>query len=249
VAIFALVARWMAGAFVRAVQEAPAAMASPRARAQRERAAFREGVAGAVIRKELLLLRRDPLLIGRALLQVVYLVPLFVVLVRRSQPSDILAAGLVMVASSLASTLGWICVSGEQAPDLLGSAPVPMQRLRALKVAAAVIPVGVVVLPFLVFYFAQSALAGGLVTAFVVLSVAGSACVQVWATPLGASRDLKARGKQDIGVRIVESFSSMGWAAACWGALSGSWWGWLGVPVGLLGPAVACVVARRRDPS
>jgi ABC-2 type transport system permease protein len=242
--------RAAAAGFTRVAQEAAAIAVPLRSRgASRAPRPFREGLARIVVRKELLLMARDPMLIGKSLVQVLYLVPLFVVMVRQGRAAESLAAALVLLSATIAATLAWISVSGEESPDLLRGAPVPLARLRRLKVAGAVLPVIVLVLPFLAWSAVHSPRLALVMAAFVLAAVCGSALVQVWGTPLGAGRDLKLRRSQNVLLRILDNVASFGWAGACYGTLHGSAWAAAGVAVGLLGPAAAAISVRFRGES
>jgi len=246
VTLFVLVVRGTRRWFLRAVQDAPQAAPARRRSPARASRPFRAGVARVVMAKELRLVRRDPALIAKTLLQAIYLIPLFIVLVRRTQPAELLASGLVLLVTSLGGTLAWITVSGEEAPELLGSAPVSLDRVRWLKVAAAMAPVAIIALPFLVAFAAISWTLAAVATVFVVLALASSGVVQVWSTPLGgAARDVRQRFRQNPFVNLADMVSSFGWAMACWLALQASPWLPVALGVGLLAPLAAWLAGRR----
>ena len=245
IASFVVLVRTTHGAFLRAAQEAPQVPAARAGGREVPPRAFRSGLVRVVMAKELTLIARDPMLIAKALLQLLYLVPLLLVTLKRTQPLGLVAAALVVLASGLAGTLAWITVSGEEAPDLLASAPVPLERVRWLKVATALVPVAVVVLPFLGWYAHLSFFAAGVAAVFVAAALASSAVVQVWATPLGGGRDLRKRHRQNPFVHIADTLSSFGWGLACYLAVEGSPWLVAGVLLGLFAPATAWLSARR----
>jgi ABC-2 type transport system permease protein len=229
---------------VSATQEVLTAAPSRRAAAKR-RGRFRGSLARVVIAKELALIARDPMLVAKSLLQTLYLLPMLVLLVRRADVAPLLAATLVVMASSLAATFAWLTISGEEAPDLLESSPVPRDRVRWLKVCAAVLPVGVMLLPFLAWYAWLSPAMLAIVAVFAAASVASAGVIAVWTGKPGSPRDMRARQKQSIVMNFVELFSSMGWAAACYCAITGHYW--LVAPamvLGLVGPGTAWLVRR-----
>jgi ABC-2 type transport system permease protein len=208
---------------------------------------FRSGLARIVFVKELRLIVRDPRLITQMLLQVLYLLPLFFVLARKGSAHMVLGPTIVLVAASLAGNLAWMTVSGEESPDLVGSAPVSKERVLWLKVAAALaIPLALCA-PFAGYYATLSAgdfasftfcLAGAFVCA---------AVVQIWTAKPGSPRDLRKRAQASKLVNLVEFFSAAGWAAACYLFMRG-WWYWA-VPclgLGLLAPLTAWLVGRAR---
>jgi ABC-2 type transport system permease protein len=246
VVMFLCVVRLTHRAFLRALQDAPQADAARNRRslAARDRA-FRSGLVRVVLMKEITLVARDPALIARALLQALYLVPLFIIMVQRAQPAPVLAAALVVLSASLASTLAWITVSGEEAVDLIASAPVDLERIRWLKVGAALLPVAMLALPALA-WFAHDSIATALVAAaFIALALASCAVVQVWSTPLGGGRDFRKRYRQNPFVSIAETLCSLAWAAACWLAFSHPAWTPAAVALACVAPAAAWLSGRR----
>ncbi len=232
--------------FAAMAQEDPGIAVRGRPRAAPSRR-FRSGLAAVVIVKELKLIARDPLLIAKSLVQGVALVPLMLLLVRKSQLAGLLGASLVLLASMLAGIFAWIAVSGEEAPDLLGSSPVDDDRLRWLKVAAALLPVGVLCTPFLAWYAYLSWRLFAIVVVFLTLSLASAGVIQVWTGVPGSGRDLRVRNRKNILANLVESMATFGWAGACYLAMAG--WYLAALPAaffGLLGPAAAWYVGRSR---
>ncbi len=82
--------------------------------------------------KEWLLLRRDPWLVSQSLMQILYLVPPAFLLWRGwgegSGAVVVLVPVLVMAAGQLAGGLAWLAISGEDAPELVATAPVSAAR-------------------------------------------------------------------------------------------------------------------------
>jgi len=109
---------------------------------------FRAGVARVIVSKELRLIARDPELITQIGLRLIYLIPLGALVLRGGDDgSGIDAPGIAAAATAaaglLASSLAWIVVCAEDAPDLLAAAPVaPAAVRRAKLVAACLVPVG-----------------------------------------------------------------------------------------------------------
>jgi ABC-2 type transport system permease protein len=208
---------------------------------------FRSGLARVVIAKELTLIRRDPNLIARALLQLLYMVPLLVILIRRTDMAPLLGASLVLLCGNLAGTLAWITVSGEEAPDLVGTAPVSQERVRWLKVGAALLPVAIIAAPFLVIFASGSLVRGALVAVFLAGALTSTAVVQVWTGKPGSGRDLKVRGRQNVLANVIDGLSGFGWAGACFLAVTGQGhFVPLALCLALVGPVVAWFAGRRR---
>ncbi|MGI9407142.1 MAG: permease [Hyphomicrobiaceae bacterium] len=102
----------------------------------------------AVMRKELQLLGRDPWLISQTLMQVLYLIPpalmLWVSYGDQTELSTLIAPVIVMAVGQLAGGLAWLAISGEDAPDLVATAPVRQHMLTLAKIATVLaIVVGV----------------------------------------------------------------------------------------------------------
>jgi ABC-2 type transport system permease protein len=248
VGTFALVVRLTEGAFANAAKEDTTAVASRR-RGAAPRYRFRGGLARIVIAKELLLIARDPTLIAKSLVQILYFVPMMAILLRQAELSNTIGASLVLLASSLAGTFAWITISGEEAPDLLDASPVSAEHVRWLKMAAALVPSCVVVVPFFAWYATRSLRELAIVVVFTVMGLASASMIQVWTGKPGQARDLRTKQqKQNVGINFIEMFCSLGWAAACFLALAGYYkWVAIGVLLGAAGPAAAWLMARWRE--
>jgi ABC-2 type transport system permease protein len=243
-ASFVLVVIATQRAFVDAAQRGREVAARGTARGLAPR--FKGGLGWAVLRKELRAIVRDPVLIGNSLLQVLFLIPLLVIALRHAAPLTIVAPAVIVIASSLAGSLAWIAVAGEEAPDLLRSAPVSLERLRWLKALAAAAPVAALLLPFIAWYAATSGVLALVVAVFALLALASAATIQVWTARPAARRDLRLKPKARLLVNLLEMLTAFGWAGACYLALRGSL---LAIPVlaaACLGPALAWAIRRTR---
>ncbi|MBC8023947.1 MAG: hypothetical protein H7Y14_12550, partial [Burkholderiales bacterium] len=218
--------------------------AAPRRAAGRRE--FRAGLARVVIAKEMRLILRDPRLISQMLMQVLYLLPLFFLLVRKDSTQQLLAPTIILVASTLAGNLAWMTVSGEEAPDLVGSAPVSRERILWLKVAAALaIPLAICA-PFLGYYATVSVADFAAFATCLAGTLASCAVVQIWTERPGSGRDLRKRAQASKLVNLVEFFSAGGWAGACYLMMLGSWWALAAMALALIAPATAWLLRRVR---
>jgi ABC-2 type transport system permease protein len=243
-ALFTLVIRITSKAFATGTQESTT-QPSRRTHAP-GRIRFRRGLASNVVRKELRLILRDPNLIARTLLQGLYLVPLIFIMLRNSEIMLVLAPGIIVLLAGMAGNLAWITIAGEEAPDLVGSAPVDREKVRWLKAAAALAPLVFVAAPFVVFYLLRAPqLAFGFI-AFLALALLASAMTQVWGGKPSPHRDLKRRQKENMGLNFAELVTTVAIAAACYLTFTGSRWALVVLPAGLLGPGLAWTM-RRRD--
>jgi len=91
----------------------------------------------ALRRKEWTLLLRDPWLMSQTLMQLLYLLPAAFLLWRgfyaRGGASSLLVPVLIVAAGQLSGALAWLAVSGEDAPELVASAPVSAARVLRAK--------------------------------------------------------------------------------------------------------------------
>ena len=125
------------------------ANAAPAHHGSRARA-FRSGSRQQALRwKEFMLLRRDPWLVSQSLMQLLYLVPPALMLWRSFSDSSVaivlITPVVVMAAGQLAGGLGWLTISGEDAPDLVATAPLPSSRVTRAKIEVVLIAIGVAV--------------------------------------------------------------------------------------------------------
>ena len=105
-------------------------------------------------RKEWVLLLRDPWLASQSLMQLLYLIPPAIFLWRSYGETQgaliVLAPVLTMAAGQLGGGLAWLAVSGEDAPDLIASAPITERRMILAKVQSVLLAILLVFAPFLI---------------------------------------------------------------------------------------------------
>ncbi len=244
--LFLGVMRLAAGRFAAAslaAADAPAARAAPDD--QRAPTRFRRGAGRNLRRKEWRLLTRDPHLVAQLGLQIVYTIPLTVVLMRSGMLPTAFAVAptVVVVAAQVAASLAWIMVSGEDAPELIASAPVTSAAVDRAKLGAIVLPVlAVIGLPLAGLALASWRLA--LVTAvFAAAAGASTALVNLWHPMPGNRRGMLRRHSQSKVIALVEHAFAILWAVAIVLALAGS-------PLALAPFAVVAgilALARRRQ--
>ena len=135
-------------------------------------------------RKEWALLRRDPWLVSQTLMQILYLLPpaLLLWLNFRSGAGSyvVLIPVVVMAAGQLAGGLAWLAISGEDAHDLVVTAPVAPRAILRAKIEAVLGVILVVIAP-LVLLIAISSVRMALITAAgVALSASSATLIQLW---------------------------------------------------------------------
>ncbi|TFW32099.1 hypothetical protein [Massilia horti] len=174
---------------------------------------FGRGLAEVVVLKEWRLIARDPHLISQTLLQLLYLLPLFVLAF--SKPDVRLAgiaAGMTMLSASLTSSLTWIIVQAEDAPDLLLVSPANPFLVRLAKMAAAVMPVLVLMAVPLLWLVAHQPLAGVLACYTLAGAVIGSALITMWTGRPTARKMFATRARKNFVGSLLDVLSTLGWA-------------------------------------
>jgi ABC-2 type transport system permease protein len=92
--------------------------------------------------QEWALLKRDPWLVSQTLMQILYLLPpallLWVTFRTGHDAFIVLIPVIVMAAGPLAGGLAWLTISGEDAPDLVSTAPIAANRILLAKIEAVI---------------------------------------------------------------------------------------------------------------
>ena len=217
-----------------------AAGATPRVSAPSRRAfePWARNVFSVLVAKELKLLRRDPALLSLVFLRVLYFLPLVFVLVRsaifRLAGQVEIGAGILVFASSqVASSLAWITVSAEDARDLLKSAPMGANTLRLAKVAAAVIPLMLLlVLPICAMGWFSPWVAAVTAVALV-LSSSSMGLISLWFEAPGQRKIFRRQGGGSLMANLAALVLGLCWAATTVGAAAGTWFFLIGLAITL----------------
>lgn len=169
-------------------------------------------------RKEWLLLWRDPWLASQSLMQLLYLIPPALMLWRFYGHDRgaliVLAPVLTMAAGQLAGGLAWLAVSGEDAPDLIATAPISPLRALTAKVEAVLILVFLIFAPFLL-GLASLSLEMTLVVAIGIIAASvSSTMIQIWFRRQAKRRYFSRRQTSSRLATFAEAFCAVSWAAA-----------------------------------
>lgn len=189
------------------------------------RRAFRSGSRQqALRRKELVLLGRDPWLVSQSLMQLLYLVPPAVLLWRSFSDSSVaimlITPVIVMAAGQLAGGLGWLTISGEDAPDLVAAAPLPPSRLIRAKIEVVLLVIGALFAPMVFALLFASPEQAAITAAGVLVAAASATAIQLWFRVQARRSQFRRRQTSSRLATFAEAFSSIGWAATSALALS-----------------------------
>ncbi|HWA49099.1 MAG TPA: hypothetical protein VG742_12535 [Dongiaceae bacterium] len=178
-------------------------------------------------RKEWALLLRDPWLASQSLMQLLYLIPSGLLLWRcygdSQGASVVLAPVLAMAAGQLGGGLAWLAVSGEDAPDLIATAPISPRLHLLAKVESVLIAIFVVFSPFLLGLLGLSWRVALVVAVGIGISALSATMVQIWFRAQASRRHFRRRQTSSRIATFSEALSSVSWAGATAIAASGSW--------------------------
>lgn len=185
------------------------------ARERRFRAGSRQQ---ALRRKEFMLLWRDPWLISQTLMQLLYLVPPALLLWRSFAESSaalvLITPVIVMAAGQLAGGLAWLTISGEDAADLVATAPLSPSRVIRAKIEVVLIAISAIFAPLIAALafasFSQAAITAGAI----ILSAACATAIQLWFRVQARRSQFRRRQTSSRLATFAEAFSSIGWAAS-----------------------------------
>lgn len=200
------------------------AHARPGARGSRT-LAFRAGSRQqALRRKEFVLLRRDPWLVSQSLMQLLYLVPPALLLWRSFSDSSaaivLITPVVVMAAGQLAGGLAWLTISGEDAADLVATAPLPASRVTRAKIEVVLIAIGVIFAPLVAALAFASPLQAAVTAVSVLIATVSATAIQLWFRVQAKRSQFRRRQTSSRLATFAEAFSSIGWAATAALALS-----------------------------
>ena len=211
-AVMAIFAGRFADTAVRASANARPNLQGSRARS------FRAGSRQqALRRKEFVLLRRDPWLVSQTLMQLLYLVPPAVMLWRSFSDSSLaivlITPVIVMAAGQLAGGLAWLTISGEDAADLVATAPLTPSRMTRAKIEVVLIAIAVIFAPLVAALLFASPLQAVVTAAGVIVGAASATAIQLWFRVQAKRSQFRRRQTSSRLATFAEAFSSIGWAA------------------------------------
>lgn len=201
-------------------------------------------------RKEWTLLRRDPWLVSQSLMQLLYLLPPAVLLWHgfASGPGALilLVPVLVMAAGQLAGGLAWLAISGEDAPDLVATAPVPATLVMRAKIEAVLGIIAMLFLPFVAALALASLWLALVATLGITVAAASAIQVQLWFRAQAKRSHFRRRQTSSRAATFAEAFSSIAWAATAALAGAGTW---LALMTGLFALGVMAGARQIRPPA
>ena len=199
--------------------------------------------------KEWALLARDPWLLSQSLMQVLYLIPPALLLWRdmgsAEQVHVILAPVLVMAFGQLAGGLSWLAISGEDAPDLVATAPLTAKALTHAKVEAVLVVIAAGSAPFILAMAFASPWGAAMTALGIALSGAAAIIIQLWFRSTAKRSQFRRRQSASKWATFSEAFSSIFWAGAAGFAAAQSWFAIFFVALALIVLAITYAIRPR----
>lgn len=219
----------------RRLEAAPPAPTSVERRAGAAR--FGGSPARVLYGKELTLLRRDPELITQIGQQMVFMVPVVALIFADGQiTAQRMASAGVFLGGALASSLAWLMLCAEDAPDLIASAPVTRAQALRAKLAAVLTPPAVLVLVLALVVMIRAPLAALLMLPMALLAALATSAMQLWTRAPMKRSAFRNRYRSSLLMAVGEFIVLGALAAATRLILAGNVWALaaLAVPAVLL---------------
>ncbi len=195
-------------------------------RQRHDRAFVGASVRMSLLRKEWTLLARDPWLISQSLMQILYLLPPALMLwLNYRDTVDALAIVIpviVMASGQLAGALAWLAISGEDAPDLVATAPLGANTVLVTKVEAVLSLILIIVAPLLILIAVVSPTAAIFAAIGIALAAASATAIQLWFKVQASRAMFRRRQVSSKTATFAEAAASILWAAATGLIVAGS---------------------------
>lgn len=166
--------------------------------------------------KEWKLLRRDPWLLSQTLMQILYLVPpalfLWISYGQSAGTYVVVIPVIVMAAGQLAGGLSWLAISGEDAHDLVVTAPIAPRTVLIAKIEAVLCTIAVVFAPLLLMVWIASFDLAWKTALFVAVAAGSATAIQLWFRVPMRRAMFRRRQVASRAATISEALSSIMWA-------------------------------------
>ncbi len=237
IVIFMATALLLGERFALSAVQSGGAAAPVSARRARRQVQFRSGLGRALRLKEWRLLGRDPWLLSQIMLQVIYTLPVSIVIWRSQGPNGSMAISIapaiVVIAAQISASLAWLTISSEDAPEFLATAPVPRGVIERRKLEAIAVPLGCFLAAPL-FALAWASVELAIYTAlFAIGAAASTAFLNFWHPMPGRRVAVLRRHSQSKLIAILEHLLSLLWAVAMVLAVVESWFAL--IPLAMVG--------------
>jgi ABC-2 type transport system permease protein len=120
---------------------------------------------------------------------------------------------VVMAAGQLAGGLAWLTISGEDAADLVATAPLIPSRVIRAKIEVVLIAIGAIFAPLVAALTFASPPQAAVTALGVMIAAASATAIQLWFRVQAKRSQFRRRQTSSRLATFSEAFSSIGWAA------------------------------------
>jgi ABC-2 type transport system permease protein len=160
-------------------------------------------------------------------MQILYLLPpavlLWVTFRSGADSYVVLIPVVVMAAGQLAGGLAWLSISGEDAPDMVASAPITAGRILRAKIEAVMGMIALVFAPIVAVLAFDSLFAAAVAALGILTAAAAATLIQICFRTQAKRSQFRRRQTSSRIATFAEAFSSIAWAATSALAAAGSW--------------------------
>jgi len=154
---------------------------------------------------------------SQSLMQLLYLVPPALLLWRSFSDSSaaiiLVAPVMVMAAGQLAGGLAWLTISGEDAADLVTTAPLPPTSIIRAKIEVVLIAIAAVFAPLVALLVLASPVQAAITALGIIVATVSATAIQLWFRVQAKRSQFRRRQTSSRVATFAEAFSSIGWAA------------------------------------
>lgn len=172
----------------------------------------------ALRRKEWRLILRDHWLVSQSLMQILYLAPpallLWQDLHKGGEGLLVVVPLLVMAAGQLAGGVTWITLCGEDAPDLVATAPLAARQVIRAKLEAVMVVIAVVFGVFPLALALVSPWIAAIAAVGIVVAALSTSTIQLWFRAPARRSNFRRRHTASRIATFAEALVCIAWAAA-----------------------------------
>ena len=184
-------------------------------------------IASTLRHKEWRLLLRDHWLLSQTLMQVLYLIPPAFMLWQNfgeeGSASVVVIPVLVMATGQLAGGLAWLAISGEDAPQLVETAPVAKGAVIRAKTEAVLGAIGIIATPLILLMCLIEIKMAVIAAIGIACATISATMIQLWFRSQAKRSNFRRRQTSSKVATLSEAFSSIMWAGSAALVASGLW--------------------------
>jgi ABC-2 type transport system permease protein len=125
-----------------------------------------------------------------------------------------------MAAGQLSGGLAWLTISGEDAAELVATAPLEPSRVIRAKIEVVLIVIATLFAPLLIALAFASLLQAAVTAIAILIATASAAAIQLWFRMQAKRTQFRRRQTSSRVATFAEAFCSIGWAATATLALT-----------------------------